>query len=380
MFDLARNYRLTGMAAYARVQQSELAAEEFGYSATRHQHEVGTGICLRLVAKPRLVTGFATFMITCEDWRAIPPDVVAPLYDAECARWYGSLGWDYRPSCGLIEAARTGGRLPGLVARDESGKIAGWTYFLLHQDALQIGNLVARDDPAVGALLHAIMRRPEAARARRISCFLFPGSSAVERTLARTHFSVLRHAYLQRALSPEPGAPTDRQSIGGVEYSVRSWSPDLIPDLLALLTSAYEGTQEARCFAPDGDIGQWATYVHQLVQTPACGHFDRALSFVVETREHEMAGAILVTALSPRMAHIAQMAVAAGHRRRGVGERMVRVVCERAGQARYEYVTLLVAESNERARRLYDRMGFEPSAGFLFADRQGSEPLVVRSP
>jgi isocitrate lyase len=43
MFDLARNYRLTGMAAYAQLQQSELAAEEFGYSAARHQREVGTG-------------------------------------------------------------------------------------------------------------------------------------------------------------------------------------------------------------------------------------------------------------------------------------------------------------------------------------------------
>ncbi len=43
MFDLARSYRLTGMAAYSRLQQAELASEEVGYSATRHQREVGTG-------------------------------------------------------------------------------------------------------------------------------------------------------------------------------------------------------------------------------------------------------------------------------------------------------------------------------------------------
>ncbi len=43
MFDLARNYRLTGMAAYARLQQAEFVAEDFGYTATRHQREVGTG-------------------------------------------------------------------------------------------------------------------------------------------------------------------------------------------------------------------------------------------------------------------------------------------------------------------------------------------------
>jgi isocitrate lyase len=43
MFELARQYQRRGMAAYSELQQAELAAEEFGYSATRHQREVGTG-------------------------------------------------------------------------------------------------------------------------------------------------------------------------------------------------------------------------------------------------------------------------------------------------------------------------------------------------
>jgi isocitrate lyase len=43
MFELARGYRERGMAAYTELQQAELAAERDGYTATRHQHEVGTG-------------------------------------------------------------------------------------------------------------------------------------------------------------------------------------------------------------------------------------------------------------------------------------------------------------------------------------------------
>jgi isocitrate lyase len=43
MFELARQYKDEGMAAYSRLQQSEFAAEEHGYTATRHQREVGTG-------------------------------------------------------------------------------------------------------------------------------------------------------------------------------------------------------------------------------------------------------------------------------------------------------------------------------------------------
>ncbi len=43
MFELARQYRHRGMAAYAELQDAEFAAEDHGYSATRHQREVGTG-------------------------------------------------------------------------------------------------------------------------------------------------------------------------------------------------------------------------------------------------------------------------------------------------------------------------------------------------
>jgi isocitrate lyase len=43
MFHLARGYRDRGMAAYSELQQAEFAAEERGYTATRHQREVGTG-------------------------------------------------------------------------------------------------------------------------------------------------------------------------------------------------------------------------------------------------------------------------------------------------------------------------------------------------
>ncbi len=43
MFKLARAYRDRGMEAYSELQQEEFAAEAEGYTATRHQREVGTG-------------------------------------------------------------------------------------------------------------------------------------------------------------------------------------------------------------------------------------------------------------------------------------------------------------------------------------------------
>jgi isocitrate lyase len=43
MFELARGYRESQMSAYAQLQEAEFAAEADGYTATRHQREVGTG-------------------------------------------------------------------------------------------------------------------------------------------------------------------------------------------------------------------------------------------------------------------------------------------------------------------------------------------------
>lgn len=43
MFELALGYRDHGMAAYSKLQQAEFAMEAQGYTATKHQREVGTG-------------------------------------------------------------------------------------------------------------------------------------------------------------------------------------------------------------------------------------------------------------------------------------------------------------------------------------------------
>jgi isocitrate lyase len=42
MYELAKRYRDRGMSAYAQLQEAEFRSEAEGYSAVRHQHEVGT--------------------------------------------------------------------------------------------------------------------------------------------------------------------------------------------------------------------------------------------------------------------------------------------------------------------------------------------------
>lgn len=43
MYDLAQGYAKDGMTSYVKLQEAEFSAEKIGYTATRHQREVGTG-------------------------------------------------------------------------------------------------------------------------------------------------------------------------------------------------------------------------------------------------------------------------------------------------------------------------------------------------
>jgi isocitrate lyase len=43
MYELAMDYKERGMSAYSKLQEREFANEKFGYTATKHQREVGTG-------------------------------------------------------------------------------------------------------------------------------------------------------------------------------------------------------------------------------------------------------------------------------------------------------------------------------------------------
>jgi len=50
MFELARGYAASGMSAYVELQEREFALEAEGYTATRHQQEVGAGYFDRVTA------------------------------------------------------------------------------------------------------------------------------------------------------------------------------------------------------------------------------------------------------------------------------------------------------------------------------------------
>ncbi|MCA9589586.1 MAG: isocitrate lyase, partial [Myxococcales bacterium] len=64
MFELAHKYATDGMKAYAEFQAGEFASESKGYTATRHQREVGTGYFDEVA---QVITGGKSSTLALED-------------------------------------------------------------------------------------------------------------------------------------------------------------------------------------------------------------------------------------------------------------------------------------------------------------------------
>jgi GNAT superfamily N-acetyltransferase len=300
----------------------------------------------------------------CTDWRDAPADVVAPLLAAEHQRWAQHLWWDLRSSIEVTERARMAGELPGLIVRSRrTGEPLAWSYYVLARSSLQVGALAGTTAGAVRMMLEAICVSAEAQLARGVSCFLFPASASVASALARQRFALDIHRYLCHPLGgpvPVPPATTP----------LRSWCVEDTTSVVRLLARAYAGDAGARCFTPHARLEEWAHYVGQLLQRPACGHFSPEESFVGEDAGGRLAGAVLVTRVAPGTAHIAQLAVDPACRGTGVGTALVAAACAAARARGADRVTLLVNEQNATACSLYARLGFVDTPWtFLYAHR-----------
>ena len=297
-------------------------------------------------------------MTLVADWRSADAATLRSCYEQEARHWQSELGWDTAETWLTVEHARCTWGLPGLIAFD-GPQVQGWTFYTRESDRLEVGALVSRTPATTSQLLESVI---EAGKDLPLtSCFMLDRAPDLRPALAREGFEVEEFLYLSRALSADVrGAETESSSspAGG-------WRDGDIEAAALLLRAAYS-EQQGRHFAPYGRLGEWTRYVRNMVEQTACGILDPWTTRVVRDGK-AMRALVLVTAIGPRTAHIAQVAVDPQHRRHGLAERLVTDACARAASMGRHEMTLLVGETNEGARRLYERLGFRQRATFVAA-------------
>lgn len=310
-----------------------------------------------------------------EDWRQLPPALVAPLYDAETLRWRLSLDWDLHPTIEQLEKARTAGTLPGYVLRGPGQSIVGWTYFVVQDGTVQIGSLLARTSDGLRLLLDSVLKSPEAALARDVMLFAFPESEACASALVRRRFDVTRYWYLRRSLDLQLD-----ESFPRTDAVLRALVDRDGPDAVRLLARAYAGQESARCFAPNGRIEEWAHYFAQMTRGNALGRFERGASFVAHDDAGRLHAVAVTTAISDSTVHLSQLAVDPDAQGRGLGGQVLDAALQWGRAHERRLMTLLVHDENQVARALYGSRGFLPTGYFLHARRAALRRTFPQSP
>jgi ribosomal protein S18 acetylase RimI-like enzyme len=313
----------------------------------------------------------------CRDWRDLAPETATALVDREVRAWQEGLDWDVRDAWRVIEPARRSGQLPGFVlpARGASTP-TGWTSFLLHHDCLQVMTLAAGERQETQSLVDAILESDEAARASSALFCVRDAAPGLSGLLRDRGFRVEHYQYMVRQLD-DRDLIRDGQTAAEVDGfgrshagTFRAWRDDT--DAVAeLCADAYADSSDVRAFALHGDADEWREYVAGLVRGPGCGLFNPAASPIAPASggRRELEAAAMITTIGAGVAHLAQMAVRPARRGRGLGRSLVRTAIAAARRQGFRLMTLLVADSNTRARGLYEGRGFRPRSSFVVALR-----------
>ncbi len=300
----------------------------------------------------------------CLDWRSCDPADVAPLVAREMAAWRTELDWDVQQSWAGLEPARAAGRLPGLVLPGEGRGARGWACYLVHRQTLQVAVLVADSEEATETLVTSVFASEEAAAATSIAICVRSAAPGLVPTLAARGMRVIRYRYLSRPLHAR-----DVETPDG-----RVWRAGDEPLVAGLLAEAYRASSSVRAFAPHDTADEWLDYVGALTSGDGCGRLIPTASWVSPGGDGRTAprldSTILTTRLSDQTAHVAQLAVSPASRRSGRARGLVEAAGAEARRLGCTRLTLLVADDNSPARRLYEGMGFAETASFVVGLRR----------
>lgn len=313
--------------------------------------------------------------MTVTDWSATEAGQIAALYADETERWRTAFDWDTAAQWREVEQARTHWNLPGLVARDSGGRVSGWLYYLTAPGGTQLGGVSADDAGTAGALVRHFATRVAGDRITGFMPALAPG---LDGALDEAGFDVTPHLYLTRSLggsaAPDAGSAPGTRDVDAA--TMRAWREGDEPLAAGVLQDAYDPA-EAALFAADGTPEAWLAYVTGLVEQIGCGQFLPGASLIAECGG-EAVGAAILTRLSERMVHLAQIGVSRDRQGSGDGARLLTAAMSLARGRGAEAISLLVSSRNAGALRFYGRHGFTVRSRFLEIAGGRRAPAVRR--
>ena len=279
-----------------------------------------------------------------------------PLLQEECAHWARELLWDFADVSSAVASGLERRALTGLVLQDGPRPVS-YCYYMLDGGRAIVGSLYAaeafRGQGLEESLLDQVLAEAQAhPRNDRVECqTLFSTTSAADTRFVRAGFMSRGRHYLVRSL----GHPVEEPEH---EAKVRPFRRDDLTLAAHIVHRSHHGTLDAALNLTYASPAHCRGFVETLVLRAGCGRFDPDASFVVETREGPT-GVLLASHLSRSNGHICQVSVLPDAQSRGLGRLLMASALASFRRQGLQTASLSVTVDNQRAYRLYERLGFK---------------------
>jgi ribosomal protein S18 acetylase RimI-like enzyme len=314
-----------------------------------------------------LAPQFAAFEIA--DLRTVRARALGALFSEEERAWREELHWDYSPSVEMIRRHVEAQTLPGYIALAH-GRVCGYCFFVYEDEKGLLGDLYVladwrgehpRGEAGIATLLveRALETLEHSPVVRRIEAQLIPfGLEPLAPVFVARGYEIFPRLFLYRAFVPADAEPA-RERTPLARAAVRAWDDRWFDPMAELIAAAYAGHVDSRINDHYSTRAGALRFLKNIVLFPGCGVFQADGSFGAVGAEGELLGAVLVSQVAPRIAHITQICVRPERQGRGLGRRLLEVCLERLARKGFRGVSLTVTAANEPAVTLYHRLGFQ---------------------
>jgi ribosomal protein S18 acetylase RimI-like enzyme len=291
-------------------------------------------------------------------------DDLEPLWVAERNLWRDVLAWDVTPVMSAVRRAVGRKTLAGKAAQLGRATV-GYGYYMLEGHRAVIGSLTCLpgvSSKEIGArVLKSLVTalRSEISVTRIESQFVSFGGQELTGEFTSHGFEHFQRVFLRRSLSGI--LPEGRWTLPAV---IDPWDASCLERASKLMQLAHEGRVDARMNELYRTQAGCQTLLQNIIFQKGCGKLVPSASFVAREASGDLSGFVISTEISPRNAHLAQIAVGPNAQGRGLGRAFLVHTLQAMARAGYETVSLMVSGSNDKAYALYESTGFEAVIDF----------------
>jgi len=283
-----------------------------------------------------------------------------PLLEEQQEYWSKYLRWSFNSTKQLVMRNLNVRNLNGVVLT-KAGRPIGYSFFIQEERKALIGDLFlsaayrnkSTERFLFETTLHRAAKHPGV---RRIEGQLLTLSLSLQNeSVYGRPLQIFRRLFmmtdaLDYSLKPYPT---------GSHLRFAPWANHYLDSAARLITHTYRNHVDSRINDQYHSYDGARRFLYNTLHHPGCGTFHQPAALVaIHTPSHEICGVCLASLVESRVGHITQVCVAPHMIGQGLGYELLRRSLSAFRESGCEAAGLTVTESNNRAVRLYESVGF----------------------